>query len=85
MATENQTPNNHTNRILGSGRRSERGSAHFAFVMIEKFKSIFAGLDRAHGVTIVEDTNGNGTKIKGKSFVKRQPVTDSLMAKTFRR
>ena len=52
--------------------------------MIEKFKSIFSGLDRAHGVTIVEDTNGNGTKIKGKSFVKRQPVTDDLMAKTFR-
>ena len=49
--------------------------------MIEKFKSIFAGLDRAHGVTIVEDTNGNGTKIKGKSFVKRQPVTDSLWQK----
>jgi hypothetical protein len=49
--------------------------------MIEKFKSIFAGLDRAYGVTIVEDTNGNGTKIKGKSFVKRQPVTDSLWQK----
>ena len=49
--------------------------------MIEKFKSIFAGLDRAHGVTIVEDTNGNGTKVKGKSFVKRQPVTDSLWQK----
>ena len=49
--------------------------------MIEKFKSIFAGLDRAHGVTIVEDTNGNGTKVKGKSFVKRQPVTDNLWQK----
>ena len=49
--------------------------------MIEKFKSIFAGLDRAHGVTIVEDTNGNGSKVKGKSFVKRQPVTDSLWQK----
>ena len=49
--------------------------------MIEKFKSIFTGLDRAYGVTIVEDTNGNGTKIKGKSFVKRQPVTDNLWQK----
>ena len=36
--------------------------------MIEKFKNIFEGLDRAHGVTIVGESNGNGTKIKGKSF-----------------
>ena len=49
--------------------------------MVEKFKSIFAGLDRAYGVTIAEDTSGNGTKIKGKSFVKRQPVTDNLWQK----
>ena len=49
--------------------------------MIEKFKSIFAGLDRAYGVTIVEDTKGSGIKIKGKSFVKRQPVTDNLWQK----
>ena len=46
--------------------------------MIERFKNIFTGLERAHGVTIVEETNGNGAKIKGKSFVKRQPVTDEL-------
>ena len=37
--------------------------------MIERFKNIFTGLERAHGVTIA-NTNGNGTKIKGKSFVK---------------
>ena len=49
--------------------------------MIERFKNIFTGLERAHGVTIAEDTNGNGTKIKGKSFVKRQPVTDELWQK----
>jgi hypothetical protein len=49
--------------------------------MIERFKNIFTGLERAHGVTIVEDTNGNGTKIKGKSFVKRQSVTDELWQK----
>ena len=49
--------------------------------MIERFKNIFIGLERAHGVTIAEDTNGNGTKIKGKSFVKRQPVTDELWQK----
>ena len=36
--------------------------------MIEKFKNIFQGLDRAHGVTIVGESNGNGTKVKGKSF-----------------
>ena len=44
--------------------------------MIEKFKNIFEGLDRAHGVTIVCESNGNGTKVKGKSFVKREPVTN---------
>ena len=49
--------------------------------MIERFKNIFTGLERAHGVTIVEDTNGNGTKVKGKSFVKRQSVTDELWQK----
>ena len=49
--------------------------------MIEKFKNIFEGLDRAHGVTIVGESNGNGTKIKGKSFVKREPVTDELWQK----
>jgi len=49
--------------------------------MIERFKNIFTGLERAHGVTIVEDTNGNGSKIKGKSFVKRQPVTNELWQK----
>ena len=49
--------------------------------MIDKFKNIFEGLDRAHGVTIVGESNGNGTKVKGKSFVKREPVTDELWQK----
>jgi len=49
--------------------------------MIEKFKSIFSGLDRAHGVTVVGESISNGTKIKGKSFVKREPVTDELWQK----
>ena len=49
--------------------------------MIEKFKNIFEGLDRAHGVTIVGESNGNGTKVKGKSFVKREPITDELWQK----
>ena len=48
---------------------------------VERFKSIFAGLDRAHGVTIVGESNGNGAKVKGKSFVKREPVTDELWQK----
>jgi hypothetical protein len=42
--------------------------------MIEKFKNIFQGLDRAHGVTIVGESNGDGNKINGKSFVKRERV-----------
>ena len=39
---------------------------------IRKFTEIFEGLDRAHGVTKVTESISNGTKIKGKSFVKRE-------------
>ena len=46
--------------------------------MIEKFKKIFNGLQRAHGCNHVEKKNVDGTKLKGKSFVKREPVTDVL-------
>ena len=49
--------------------------------MIDNFKNIFEGLDRAHGVTLVGESNGDGNKIKGKSFVKREPVTDDLWQK----
>ena len=37
--------------------------------------------DRAHGVTLVGESNGDGNKIKGKSFVKREPVKDDLWQK----
>ena len=46
--------------------------------MIERFKDIFTGLERAHGVTKVGHSNGDGTKVQGKSFIKREPVTDEL-------
>ena len=46
--------------------------------MIERFKNIFQGLERAHGVTRIGQSNGDGTKVKGQSFVKREPVTDEL-------
>ena len=49
--------------------------------LIERFKNIFQGLDRAHGVTKVAESISNGTKIKGKSFVKRESVTDELWQK----
>ena len=49
--------------------------------MLESFKEIFYGLDRAHGVTKVEESNGEGVKIKGKSFVKREFITDELWRK----
>ena len=39
---------------------------------------LFSGLKRAHGCTYVEKKSSDGTKIKGKSFVKREPVTDKL-------
>ena len=46
--------------------------------MVESFKEIFTGLERAHGVTKVGHSNGDGTKVQGKSFIKREPVTDKL-------
>ena len=48
---------------------------------IESFKEIFKGLERAHGVTKVGQSNGDGTKVQGKSFIKREPVTDELWLK----
>ena len=49
--------------------------------MIEKFKNIFKGLERAHGCTKVSEAGENGIKVKGQSFVVRQPVTDELWLK----
>ena len=46
-----------------------------AMEKLRKFIDIFEGLNRAHGVTIVGESNGNGSKIKGKSFVKREIIT----------
>jgi hypothetical protein len=46
--------------------------------MIERFKNIFKGLERAHGCTKVATPTENGIKVKGQSFVVRQPVTDDL-------
>ena len=43
---------------------------------VEKFKNIFQGLDRAHGVTYVDKKDADGQKIRGKSFVQREMVTD---------
>ena len=60
---------------MGAEARGEAPTLHF---MIDKFKHIFTGLERAHGVTKVGESNGNGIKVKGKSFVKREPVTDLL-------
>ena len=46
--------------------------------MIDKFKIIFKGLERAHGCTKVTAPAEDGVKLKGQSFVVRQPVTDVL-------
>ena len=46
--------------------------------MIDKFKHIFTGLERAHGVTYVDKKGEDGQKIKGKSFVTREYVTDDM-------
>jgi hypothetical protein len=48
---------------------------------VENFKNIFQGLERAHGCTKVSAPAENGVKLKGQSFVVRQPVTDDLWSK----
>ena len=48
---------------------------------IDKFKEIFKGLERAHGCTKINTPGENGVKVKGQSFVVRQPVTDDLWLK----
>ena len=45
---------------------------------MDQFKKIFQGLQRAHGCTYVDKKGADGLKIKGKSFVKREIVTDLL-------
>ena len=45
---------------------------------MKNFIDLFTGLQRAHGCTYVEKKNADGTKIKGKSFVKREPVTENI-------
>jgi len=45
---------------------------------MKNFIDLFSGLKRAHGCTYVEKKSADGTKVKGKSFVKREPVTDKL-------
>ena len=51
------------------------------FNMIERFKIIFNGLQRAHGCTYIEKKNVDGTKVKGQTFVKRQHVNEELWSK----
>ena len=46
--------------------------------MVDRFKKIFKGLERAHGCTKVSDPVADGVKLKGQSFVVRRPVTDEL-------
>ena len=45
---------------------------------VANFKDIFKGLERARGVTYVDKKGADGQKIKGKSFVAREPVTEEL-------
>lgn len=44
---------------------------------VEKFKSIFNGLDRAYGQYKSDGSTANG-KIGGKAFIIKGPVTDKL-------
>ena len=43
---------------------------------MEDFRKIFTGLKRAHGCTYVDKKGADGLKVKGKSFVKREVVTE---------
>jgi hypothetical protein len=49
--------------------------------MEKKFIEIFSGLKRAHGCTYINTTPKNGLKLKTKSFVKRENVTDEHFQK----
>ena len=44
---------------------------------VERFRKIFLGLERAHGVTYVDKKGADGEKIKGKSFVQRETVINN--------
>ena len=48
---------------------------------MNEFINIFTGLERAHGCTKVIETTEDGVKVKGQSFVVRQPVTEQLWRK----
>ena len=48
------------------------------------FEKIFKGLERAHGCTKVTAPAENGVKLKGQSFVVRQPVTSGTLDHAFR-
>jgi hypothetical protein len=48
---------------------------------MNEFINIFTGLERAHGCTKVIETAQDGVKVKGQSFVVRQPVTEQLWQK----
>ena len=50
---------------------------------MERFRQIFTGLMRAHGCTYVDKKGADGLKVKGKSFVKREPVTEELLLLVF--
>ena len=43
--------------------------------MVDRFKKIFKGLERAHGCTKVNTQTEVGVKLKGQSFVVRRPPT----------
>ena len=63
------------------GGEAESGSAALKVMSVANFKDIFKGLDRARGVTYVDKKGEDGQKIKGKSFVTREKVTDDLWNK----
>ena len=58
------------------GRKARVELPTLKVMSVEKFKNIFQGLDRAHGVTYVDKKDADGQKIRGKSFVQREMVTN---------
>ena len=60
------------------GRLSESGSALTTKGFMKEFVELFTGLQRAHGCTYVDKKGADGLKVKGKSFVKREPVVEQL-------
>ena len=68
-------------RLVGRAKREWIRPLLKSQIFMNRFKEYIYGIRNAHGchgVTFVDKKGVDGEKIKGKSFVKREPVTDNM-------